>query len=280
MTRVDSYTKDEDEFLKANYKVKTQKQLAKAIGRTPDSVKARLKQLDLYKLKPQYSNQKGILRQGYRFVLNSDWGTKLDTPCPLVRLCARCEQLLPSVNFYTLNSKGAEDILGIKRSRFCPDCSMQNYVDIDSRTKIIYRARQRAKRDGRPCTITPGDIVMHDFCPVLGIKLIEKKGLGRPSGHSTDDSPSIDRINNSEGYTPSNICIISNKANKLKRDGVIQEIIPLLVFLMDTEMNGLILDEKFIPYARRDEGDIIRILNQYKDFSRSESERKCKQAGI
>jgi len=269
MHYINSYTKEQDEYLKENYKHQTHKQMADAIGRTPDSVKARLKQLHLYKLKPQYANKKGILRKGYKYILNSDWETKLDTPCPLLRLCSRCEELRPAVDFYKLNQKGGEDITGTKRSRFCPECSMKNYVDLDSRKKIIYRARQRAKRDGRPCTLTTEDIIIHEFCPVLGIRLVEKKGMGRPSGESTNDSPSIDRIDNSKGYTPENTCVISNKANKLKRDGRIEGIIPLLAFLMDARMNSFKLDDLFVPYAMREKNEIIGILNKFRDFAKS-----------
>ena len=269
MSYVNSYTNEQDEHLRENYKHQTHKQMADAIGRTPDSVKARLKQLNLYKLKPQYINKKGVLRKGYKYILYSDWETKLDTPCPLLRLCSRCEELRPAIDFYKLNQKGGEDITGTKRSRFCPECSMKNYVDLDSRKKIIYRARQRAKRDGRPCTLKPEDIIIHEYCPVLGIRLIEKKGAGRPTGESTNDSPSIDRINNDEGYTPDNICIISNKANKLKRDGKIAEVIPLLAFLMDAEMNSFTLGDSFVPYATRGEKEIIDILNKFRDFAKS-----------
>lgn len=269
MSYVNSYTQEQDDYLKKHYKHETHKKLADAIGRTPDSVKARLRQLDLYKIKPQYANKKGVLRKGYQYILYSDWETKLDTPCPLLRLCSRCEELKPVTIFYKLNQKGGEDITGIKRSRFCPDCSMKNYVDLDSRKKIIYRARQRAKRDGRPCTIKPDDIIIHEFCPVLGIRLIEKKGIGRPTGDLTNDSPSLDRIDNSKGYTPENICIISNKANKLKRDGKITEVIPLLAFLIDAEMNNFNLDNSFVPYAMRGEKEIIDILNKFRDFTKS-----------
>lgn len=280
MPRVDSYTTEEDEFLRENYKNKTHKELGESIGRTPDSIKARLKQLDLYKLKPQYVNQKGILRKGYRFTLYSDWSTKLDTPCPLLRLCARCEELIPAVDFYQLKDKGAEDILKKRRSRFCPDCSMQNYVDLDSRQKIIYRARQRAKRDGREYTLTPEDIVIQERCPVLGISLIEKKGIGRPTGQTTDDSPSIDRIENSGGYTPENVCIISNKANKLKRDGSIQEIVPLLAFLMDAEMGNFDPKHDPIPYASRTPEQIIAIITEYTNHTRSKDIKEASNEAL
>ena len=64
MSYVNSYTSEQDEYLRENFKHQTHKQIADAIGRTPDSVKARLKQLDLYKLKPQYAHKKGVLRKG------------------------------------------------------------------------------------------------------------------------------------------------------------------------------------------------------------------------
>lgn len=61
-----------------------------------------------------------------------------------------------------------------------------------------------------------------DYCPVLGIKL-NYDGTGKEGYSHKDNSPSIDRIDSSKGYTMKNIAIISWRANRLKSDGTAVE---------------------------------------------------------
>lgn len=264
MTRIDSYKPEEDEYLRKNYKSQSNKEIGESIGRTENSVKARLKQLSLYRLKPQYINQKGVLRKGYKYTLHSDWNTKLDTPCPLLRECFRCECLFPSIDFYIDNKSGPADILGTKRTRFCPECVTKNFMDIDPRRRMIFAARQRAKRDGRECTLKPEDIKMPDDCPILGIPLESSTAERRKTSAETDNSHSLDRVNNEGGYTPDNILVVSNKANKLKRDGDIQDILPVMAYLIEAEMLSDYLHHKdHKPYADRNADELITMLNEY-----------------
>lgn len=78
---------------------------------------------------------------------------------------------------------------------------------------LFHNAKARAKKHGVPFSITMADIVIPEFCPVLGIK-IEASIRGRRGFHPA--SPSIDRIVPEFGYVPSNIMVISNLANRLK----------------------------------------------------------------
>jgi hypothetical protein len=86
---------------------------------------------------------------------------------------------------------------------------------------ILNRTRFRAKRDGVEFNLDINDIVIPKVCPVLGIPLHFNVG-GRP-GHFPD-SPSIDRIHPSNGYTKGNVRIISCRANRLKSDATIAEL--------------------------------------------------------
>jgi hypothetical protein len=263
MTRIDSYTSEEDQYLESNHSTKTQKQLAEEIGRTPDSVKARLKQLNLYKLQPQYFNQKGIHRNGYKYILHSDWSTKQDTPCPLLRPCSRCNELLPIIDFNIDNISGAQDIHGIGRSRFCSECKTKNYMEIDPRRRMIYGARQRSKRDGRECTLKPEDIKILQNCPVLGIELESSSIDNRKTSAELDNSHSLDRVNNLKGYTRDNVMVMSNKANKLKRDGDIDSILPVMTFLLNAEVGKPTYGDKFVPCSEWSKEEIMRLLNEY-----------------
>jgi len=95
--------------------------------------------------------------------------------------------------------------------------------DNDGKQHIKYQlwcqAKKRAKKKNIEFSITSEDIPeIPKICPVLGIPIIVGKGK------LTDNSPSIDRINNNKGYTKGNIRIISYRANRLKNDATIEEI--------------------------------------------------------
>lgn len=82
---------------------------------------------------------------------------------------------------------------------------------------IYSNARARAKSKKQEFTITRNDVIIPEFCPILGIKL-EVLDSGR-----TGSSPSIDRLDNEKGYTPENILVISDRANTLKSDSTQEE---------------------------------------------------------
>ncbi len=78
---------------------------------------------------------------------------------------------------------------------------------------LLKLAKQRCKKSGVVCTITEKDIVIPEFCPILGVKL----GFGDMA--TRDNSPSLDRIQSELGYIPGNVAVISFKANRIKNHG-------------------------------------------------------------
>lgn len=80
------------------------------------------------------------------------------------------------------------------------------------------QVRGRAKRNGQAFTITRDDIVVPSHCPILGIPLAISTDM------RSDNSPSLDRIDNTRGYVPGNVHVISWRANKLKNDGTAREL--------------------------------------------------------
>ena len=85
------------------------------------------------------------------------------------------------------------------------------------RIRQIFLAKQiNALAADVPFHLTVDSLVWPEFCPVLGIKLdYFRRGRGKQS----DYSPSFDRVNPDEGYTPENTRIISNRANRIKNSG-------------------------------------------------------------
>lgn len=108
----------------------------------------------------------------------------------------------------------------------CKMCSRNNELrDIRSRSwkynskKIMLdNSKQRAKRSGILFDLTMDDIEIPERCPALDIELFtcDKKNWV--------NSPSIDRIDNTKGYTKDNIVIVSRRANILKKDATLEEL--------------------------------------------------------
>lgn len=92
---------------------------------------------------------------------------------------------------------------------------------------LLWRlAKARAKAKRLEFTITQDDIFIPDRCPVLDIPLFKNTSSG-----PCDNSPTIDRLDSDRGYTPENILVVSHKANRLKNNGTLEEIVSLAVFL-------------------------------------------------
>ena len=79
-------------------------------------------------------------------------------------------------------------------------------------------ARWRAKTYGMEFNITLEDIGnIPDICPILEIPIF------RDLKEISDNSPTLDRIDNSKGYIKGNVEIISRRANTLKSMGTAEE---------------------------------------------------------
>ncbi|WP_131454983.1 hypothetical protein [Synechococcus sp. BS56D] len=82
--------------------------------------------------------------------------------------------------------------------------------------KLWQNSRSRARKAMIPHTLLPQDIVIPDKCPVLGIPIDHNtKGTGKGF---KEFGASIDRIIPELGYCPGNICIMSGRANRLKKE--------------------------------------------------------------
>lgn len=94
----------------------------------------------------------------------------------------------------------------------------KEHVQDNPEKYVLYEARKRAKKFGLPCTIKESDIIIPEFCPVLGIKLV--RGF---TDSNRDGSPSLDRIRPELGYVPDNVAVMSYRANRIKNNGTSDE---------------------------------------------------------
>jgi hypothetical protein len=158
------------------------------------------------------------------------WKTKFHTPCPLFMPCVECDQLLTVLDYYPSKS-GVTMITGEKRSRRCKSCNIQAYKDLDPRLKLLYSAKQRAKKIGVECNLTINDIVIPKNCPALGLEIKDYTGGGKPDFSLHHDAATLDRIDNSKGYISGNVRVISKRANLLKKDATIEELMGILNYM-------------------------------------------------
>lgn len=80
------------------------------------------------------------------------------------------------------------------------------------------KAKERAKVKHLEFSILPEDIIIPTICPLLNIPLIK----GIKTMHN--NSPTLDRIDTTKGYTKDNIWVISWRANRLKSDSSLNEL--------------------------------------------------------
>jgi len=80
-------------------------------------------------------------------------------------------------------------------------------------------AKSRAKAKGLEFDIVLDDIDFPRYCPLLGIKLDYNA-----KGAANKKSPSLDRIDNTKGYTKDNVWVISYKANTMKNNASLKEL--------------------------------------------------------
>ena len=173
-----------------------------------------------------------------------------------MKYCKACEQTLTSGNFY--KDKSQKD--GLRR--ICKSCTkkvFKIYLDNNrerinetnrksyynnketrrknqrkyelkireaARTdKIIHskillkQIKSRSQRNGITCTITYKDIPIPDKCPILDI------ALKRNREKMAQNSATVDRIIPSRGYIPSNVIVVSLKANAIKQNATPDDIL-------------------------------------------------------
>jgi DNA-binding TFAR19-related protein (PDSD5 family) len=95
----------------------------------------------------------------------------------------------------------------------------------DPKTYMLRSIKQSAARRNLDFNLTTEDIEIPELCPVLKIPLYFTVGK------RTDNTPSVDRVDSSQGYTRKNIKIISWKANRLKSNATTEELRNLLEYI-------------------------------------------------
>lgn len=95
--------------------------------------------------------------------------------------------------------------------------------------RLLADAKYRAKRQGIEFNLKAEDLRIPERCPALGIT------IRWDSKAPFDNKPSLDRLDNSKGYTRENTRVISLRANLLKKDATPEEIAGLHRYVEDDQ---------------------------------------------
>lgn len=93
--------------------------------------------------------------------------------------------------------------------------------------KLLTHLKSSAKKRNLEFSLTLLDLYDLSFpitCPILNVPIL----YGHKGYH--EFSPSIDRIDSSEGYIPDNIQVMSFKANRMKSNASLDELIQFSKF--------------------------------------------------
>jgi hypothetical protein len=90
---------------------------------------------------------------------------------------------------------------------------------------FLNNIKSRCKRKGLPFNLTLEDLVIPEFCPVLGIPLIKRRGK------FSDNSPSVDRTVPHLGYVKGNVSIMSYRANRIKCHASLDDLRKIVAYM-------------------------------------------------
>lgn len=141
----------------------------------------------------------------------------------LGKTCKSCKKFLEPNKFFVCKSSETARSL----STSCKECSSKitrHWRNKKRENILLHAAKSRSNREGIICDLKVEDIVLPKHCPIFGIE------LRHTYGPRSDESSSIDRIDNTKGYTKDNIVICSWRANRLKNAMSLEEIEKLYNF--------------------------------------------------
>lgn len=104
---------------------------------------------------------------------------------------------------------------------------------------LLQNVRNNAKRRGHEFSLEYEDVVWPTHCPALGIELNYRNKRGGPR----NDSPSVDRIDNSKGYVKGNVIVVSQLANRIKTSATPAQVLRVAKFYAKLTNDSPTLDQ-------------------------------------
>jgi hypothetical protein len=165
------------------------------------------------------------------------------------RQCTRCSEVKTLEKFPCSRAKQKDGSVKKYKEHVCYTCKrirekenplfveknaarQRKYNLKNPHKKMYWGSKKRAADKGFEFSIDLSDIVIPEYCPLLGIKLMHGTGF------LIDESPSLDRIDSKKGYVKGNVWVISHKANTMKSDATLEELELLVKNLRDKINEG------------------------------------------
>lgn len=113
-----------------------------------------------------------------------------------------------------------EKLLAFEKQKQRMKEAAQRYVQENQEYRLLHSCKGNAKRKGVPFSLEIEDIKIPKYCPIIGVELTNTSKEGRVWSNA-----SVDRLDSTKGYTPDNIWIISDLANRMKQNATKEQLI-------------------------------------------------------
>jgi hypothetical protein len=134
------------------------------------------------------------------------------------KTCSRCKQEK------RLSLFGKDKRTHDGRLTLCRACdkrpSVRAWAVANPERALLVPVKWRAKQLGVPFNLEASDIVIPEFCPILGVRIARPCRGAKRSRYTA----SVDRIIPGLGYVRGNIQVVSVKANMMKQDASLEEL--------------------------------------------------------
>ena len=162
-------------------------------------------------------------------------------PSPEVRRCRKCKKLL-NISEFRLRSGPQAEKAGRAGQPYgrCKSCTRKYTIEKTdgdlphALRSLLWRTGTRDKKVHSREALTPEILYelytkQNGRCAISGKMLTAKRGVGRVAANV-----SLDRIDNSLGYTRENIQLAALKANEMKGDGTEEQLLDYCVSIIET----------------------------------------------
>lgn len=220
-----SFSEYEDNFIKEFYPLEGGPFCAQKLGRNLTEVQVRARNLSIKRRR-----KRSDIRE---LDQNLGW-------------CSTCQEYKPISEISTNKNKRTGKLIKFNKCVKCHSNYKQqkrNERGIDYWARVaLQNYKKTAKKKNFDFDLDKEWIISNikDRCPALGIKLELPDGS---RNYSVANSISVDRIDNKIGYTKDNCVIVSRRANLMKNDGTLNEMIKI------TDFYKQLWEEKNLDYS-------------------------------
>jgi len=129
------------------------------------------------------------------------------------------------------------------RGKWCSERCRASYKKEHNPDFRLHTAKYNAQKRNIAFDLKAGEIEWPTHCPMLGIELEYAS-----TKSDNDNSPSIDRIDSSKGYTANNVWVVSTLANRMKNDANKENLINFARSVL-LHFNGQVVPEDGTVYG-------------------------------